>query len=73
MIIPWQALEPDTLNSVIKEYILEKLEDYQMESADMQKWTEQVKRQLTTGEAVIEWSEANETVTIVESSKYAAD
>lgn len=73
MIIPWQQLEPDTLNSVIKEYILEKLEDYQMESVDMQQWTDQVKRQLASGDAVIEWSEANETVTIVESSKYAAD
>jgi len=72
MIIPWQELEQDTLDNVIREYVLSKLEDYQMESTQMSEWIGQVKRQLRNGEAVIEWSEANESVTIVESTKYSS-
>ncbi|WMS86726.1 YheU family protein [Pleionea litopenaei] len=71
MIIPWQELDPDTLDNVIREYVLSKLEDYQMESTQMSEWINQVKSQLRSGEAVIEWSEANESVTIVESAKYS--
>lgn len=71
MIIPWQELDPDTLDNVIREYVLSKLEDYQMESTQMFEWINQVKSQLRSGEAVIEWSEANESVTIVESAKYS--
>lgn len=70
MIIPWQELSSDTLENLIKEYVLSQLEDYQMESAQTEQWMEQVKRKLQTGEAVIEWSEANETATIVDAKKY---
>lgn len=70
MIIPWQELAPETLENLIKEYVLSQLEDYQMESAQMEQWMEQVNRKLRSGEAVIEWSEANETATIVDAKKY---
>ncbi len=70
MIIDWQELEPETLDNVIKESILSQLEDYQMENVTMQNWIETVKTKLRKGEAVIEWSEANETVAIVDSKRY---
>jgi hypothetical protein len=71
MIIPWQELAPEILENLIKEYVLSQLEDYQMESVQMEQWMEQVKRKLKNAEAVIEWSEANETATIVDARKYS--
>ena len=70
MIVPWQELETETLNNLIKEYVLSKLEDYQLESSQMDSWIEEVKTKLRTGEALIEWSETHETVTIVDAKKY---
>lgn len=70
MIVPWQELAPETLQNVIREYVLSKLEDYQMESTQMESWIEQVYQKLKSGEAVVEWSEEHESVTIVETKKY---
>jgi uncharacterized protein YheU (UPF0270 family) len=70
LIVPYQELAPETLTAVIKEYILSQLEDYQLESADMAQWVAQVRSKLHSGEAVVEWSEEHETVTIVDIKKY---
>ncbi|NVJ59410.1 MAG: YheU family protein [Gammaproteobacteria bacterium] len=71
MIVPWQEIEGETLNNLIKEYVISKLEDYQMDNSQMEDWITEVKRKLERGEALVEWSEANETVTIVDAKKYS--
>jgi len=71
MIIPWQELSEEALNNVIREYILSQLEDYQMEATAMEQWQSQVMNRLKSGEAVVEWSESNETVSIVDAKKYS--
>ncbi|NVJ50655.1 MAG: YheU family protein [Gammaproteobacteria bacterium] len=71
MIIPWQELQTETLDNLIREYVIGTLEDYQMESTQMEQWIAQVKAKLRSGEAVVEWSEANESATIVDVSKYS--
>ena len=71
MIVPWQELETETLNNLIKEYVVSKLEDYQLESSKIDDWIAEVKGKLQRGEALIEWSETHETVTIVDAKKYS--
>ncbi|WP_144391889.1 YheU family protein [Pleionea sediminis] len=73
MIIPWQEIETETLENIVREHILSQLEDYQIEAVQMTQWIEQVKAKLKSGEAVVEWSEANESVAIVDKQKYSQE
>jgi hypothetical protein len=51
MIIPWQDLDPETLDNLIESFLTDKVAD--------------VKQQLKSGEAVLVWSELHETVNIM--------
>lgn len=65
MIVPWQAIEPQTLDSLIESFVLREGTDYgELEIALADK-VAQVKAQLESGVAVIVYSELHETVDIV--------
>lgn len=64
MIIPWQEIEADTLNNLIKEFVLREGTDYGQSEITIDQKVEQVQGQLKTGDAVIVFSELHETVDI---------
>ncbi|MCK6263150.1 YheU family protein [Vibrio sp. ZSDE26] len=64
MIIPWQQIENDTLENLIKEYVLREGTDYGEIECSLQDKVDQVKALLKTGEATVVFSELHETVDI---------
>ena len=64
MIIPWQEVAPDTLNSLIESFVLREGTDYGEHERSLEQKVADVKRQLETGEVVLVWSELHETVNI---------
>jgi uncharacterized protein YheU (UPF0270 family) len=65
MIIPHNEIAPDTLEALIKEFVLREGTDYGLEDIDLTDKIEQVKTQLQQGSAVIVFSELHETVNIM--------
>ncbi|MGP8309009.1 YheU family protein [Vibrio sp. YIC-376] len=70
MIIPWQDIAPDTLENLIREFVLREGTDYGTVEVSLQDKIDQVKSQLEKGEAVIVYSELHETVDIQRKAKY---
>lgn len=70
MIIPWQDIAPDTLENLIREFVLREGTDYGSEEVALQDKIDQVKSQLEKGEAVIVFSELHETVDIQLKAKF---
>ncbi|ELV8696735.1 YheU family protein [Vibrio fluvialis] len=64
MIVPWQQIAPDTLDSLIREFVLREGTDYGEVEISLQDKVDQVKALLQSGEAVIAYSELHETVDI---------
>lgn len=64
MIIPWQELQPETLDNLIREFILREGTDYGDSEISLENKTRQILEQLTSGGAVIVYSELHETVDI---------
>ncbi len=64
MIVPWQDIAPDTLENLIKEFILREGTDYGEVEVSLDKKVQQVKALLASGEAVIVYSELHESVDI---------
>jgi len=64
MIIPWQDIAPETLENLIKEFVLREGTDYGDIEISLQSKIDQVKQQLQSGEASIVFSELHETVDI---------
>ncbi|KOO02005.1 YheU family protein [Vibrio nereis] len=64
MIIPWQQIAPDTLENLIKEFVLREGTDYGEQEISLQDKIDQIKAQLESGEAVVVFSELHETVDI---------
>ncbi|MDA0152855.1 YheU family protein [Vibrio sp. Makdt] len=64
MIIPWQDIAPETLENLIKEFVLREGTDYGDVEISLQNKIDQVKHQLASGEANIVFSELHETVDI---------
>ena len=65
MIIPWQEVPPETLNSLIESFVLREGTDYGEHERSLEQKVADVKRQLETGEVVLVWSELHETVNIM--------
>ena len=57
MIIPWQDIAPETLENLIREFVLREGTDYGTVEISLQDKVDQVKTQLEKGEAVIERAE----------------
>ncbi|GMM90727.1 YheU family protein [Vibrio fortis] len=64
MIIPWQDIAPETLENLIKEFVLREGTDYGDVEISLQSKIDQVKQQLQSGDASIVFSELHETVDI---------
>ncbi|MDN2482237.1 YheU family protein [Vibrio astriarenae] len=64
MIIPWQEIESETLDNLIKEFILREGTDYGEYEVTLEQKVEQVRKQIETGDAVIVFSELHETIDI---------
>lgn len=70
MIIPWQEVAPDTLNSLIESFVLREGTDYGEHERSLEQKVADVKRQLETGEVVLVWSELHETVNIMPRTQF---
>ncbi|MGR5070178.1 MULTISPECIES: YheU family protein [Vibrio] len=70
MIIPWQDIAPETLENLIREFVLREGTDYGTVEISLQDKIDQVKSQLEKGEAVIVFSELHETVDIQLKQKF---
>ena len=64
MIIPWQNLDPQTLDNIIEHFVLREGTDYGLQEKSLQEKVTQVKSQLIDGTAAIFWSELHQTVDI---------
>jgi uncharacterized protein YheU (UPF0270 family) len=64
MIIPWQDIAPETLENLIREFVLREGTDYGAVEVSLQDKIDQVRTQLEEGEATIVFSELHETVDI---------
>jgi uncharacterized protein YheU (UPF0270 family) len=65
MIIPYEQIPAETLDSIIEAFVLREGTDYGDMEYTLEQKVEQVKQQLAAGEAVIEYSEEHESVTII--------
>lgn len=65
MIIPWQQLEPATLNSLIESFVLREGTDYGEHERSLEQKVNDVRRQLQNGDVVLVWSELHETINIM--------
>ena len=65
MIIPWKDLEAETLENLIESFVLREGTDYGEQERSLAQKVEDVRRQLSSGEAVLVWSELHETVNIM--------
>lgn len=69
MIIPHQDIDPNTLENIIKEFVLREGTDYGTDDVEIAEKIEDVKAQLNQGSAVIVYSELYETVNIMPKSE----
>ncbi len=70
MIIPWQQLEPETLNNLLESFVLREGTDYGQQEMCFAEKTEQLRRQLQSGEAVLVWSELHESLNIMRRDEF---
>ncbi|MEZ8100593.1 YheU family protein [Vibrio bivalvicida] len=64
MIIPWQQIEPETLENLIREFVLREGTDYGDVEVSLQDKIDQIRTHLESGEAVVVFSELHESVDI---------
>ncbi|GHG03984.1 YheU family protein [Thalassotalea marina] len=72
MIIPLNAIEPQTLLNIIESFILREGTDYGDEEASMEEKIAAVKIALQQGKVVLVYSELYETVNIVPAEQFQA-
>lgn len=65
MIIPISEIAPDTLQNIVESVVLREGTDYGENEIAFESKVEQLMAQLKSGEALIEYSEVHESVTIV--------
>nr|WP_024966550.1 YheU family protein [Pantoea sp. IMH] len=65
MIIPWKELDAETLDNLIESFVLREGTDYGEQERSLEQKVGDVRRQLSSGEAVLVWSELHETVNIM--------
>lgn len=65
MIIPWQELDPDTLNNLLEHFVLQEGTEYGEQDVSLADKVDDVRKQLQQGSAVIVYSELHESINIV--------
>ncbi|HEY2454276.1 MAG TPA: YheU family protein [Scandinavium sp.] len=70
MIIPWQDLAPETLDSLIESFVLREGTDYGEHERSLEDKVADVKQQLKRGDVVLVWSELHETVNIMPRNQF---
>ena len=70
MMIPWQDLGPETLDSLIESFVLREGTDYGEHERSLEQKVADVKRQLQNGEVLLVWSELHETVNIMPRNQF---
>ena len=69
MIIPYQQLTTDTLDSLLEEHALREGTDYGENEVSLADKVEQLKQQLVSGFVVIVYSELHESVNLIKKSE----
>ena len=64
MIVPWQQIEPTTLENLIREFVLREGTDYGDNEIPLASKILQIQKQLQSGVAVVVFSELHESVDI---------
>lgn len=70
MLIPWQQLNPDTLQRLIESYVLREGTDYGDEEVPLAMKTKSVLQQIQQGQVLILYSELHESVDLVTQHQY---
>jgi hypothetical protein len=72
MIIPWKDLDSETLDNLIESFVLRAGTDYGEHERSLTQKVADVRRQLTSGEVVLVWSELHESVNIMPRGQFRA-
>lgn len=70
MIIPWQEINPETLENLIESFVLREGTDYGEHERSLADKVDDVRRQLMRGDVVLVWSELHETINIMPCSEF---
>ncbi|RUO56501.1 YheU family protein [Pseudidiomarina homiensis] len=73
MQIPWQQIDPATLDAIIEAFVLREGTDYGEDEKSLAEKVEDVREQLRSGEAILVWSELHETVNIMPQTDFDAE
>lgn len=73
MIIPWQQLDVQTLNSLIEAFVLREGTDYGEHELSLEQKVNDVHRQLESGEVILVWSQLHETVNLLPRGNFQAE
>jgi uncharacterized protein YheU (UPF0270 family) len=73
MIIPLEQLSPETLSSIIENFVLREGTEYGSEDVSLNDKITQVHQQLKQGSALLVYSELHETVNIMPADQFIAD
>ncbi|AZQ83068.1 YheU family protein [Colwellia sp. Arc7-635] len=73
MIIPFEQLSPETLSSIIENFVLREGTEYGSEDVSLNDKITQVHQQLKQGSALLVYSELHETVNIMPADQFIAD
>lgn len=65
MIVPWQSLDPDTLQNLLEEFVSRDGTDYGEQESSLAEKTGQLRRKLSSGEALLLFSESSGQCNIV--------
>ncbi|SUT87135.1 Uncharacterised protein family (UPF0270) [Actinobacillus ureae] len=70
MIIPWQELEPATLNNILDSFILREGTDYGERELSLEEKRERLLAQLKADKVVIVWSELHQSLDIKDKKSF---
>lgn len=70
MIIPWQDLDPITLDNIVESVILREGTDYGVEEVSLEQKKQQLLTKIGNGSAVIVWSELHESIDIKDKMEF---
>ena len=70
MIIPWQDLDPTTLDNIVESVVLREGTDYGVEERSLAEKKAQLLAKIRNGSAVIVWSELHESIDIKDKMEF---